>query len=248
MKTSMKILAIALAIVLVLPIVSACGGRNNEVADLLNALSSIVPDSLDIGNSSESQSQSQSGNSNSEDTFEYGNGKDYVAKNLTGDYSITFRVFTSGSEDYNEITCMRTSNGYCISTFGTTVLYVKNGDKYDTYFDSDNGFYKIDFVEPKSEEEIQSELSLIYSLMTHYSDTSSLTKDGTETVAGRNCDRYKVGAAGFGVAIGATYCIDKATGVCLKYTLNMAEGGEIASLTFECTEFITSGVKLPAYN
>ena len=182
------------------------------------------------------------------DKFEYGNGADYIANNLKGDYSITYRVSTSG-EDYFDVTAARTSAGYHYNYAGIEVLYIKNGNKYDKYFgSSSDGFTKVDWLEPLTEEQVKSELSFL-NWMSYYGNYSSdLKKDGSETVAGRSCNRYKYSLSYFGASLQYIVCIDKATGICMKWTYNVASGGEQSSLKFECTEFKTSGVKLPAYN
>ncbi|MCL2706789.1 MAG: hypothetical protein FWE97_01285 [Dehalococcoidia bacterium] len=182
------------------------------------------------------------------DRFEYGNGADYIANNLKGDYSITYRYSISGADSL-ELTCIRTSDGYYYDYGGSGVLYIKSGAKYDTYYGSaDGGFIKVDFIEPMTEDQVKAQFIFI-GWMSHYgSYASDMVKDGSETVAGRSCDRYKYTWSYFGSSVKYTYCIDKATGVCLKYAYDVASGGQSGSLTFECIEFKTNGVKLPAYN
>lgn len=189
------------------------------------------------------------GGGGNSDKFEYGNGSDYIANNLKGDYSITYRYSTNSSEDYLDVTCARTSAGYYYSYGDSEVLYIKNGNKYDTYFGStDGGFAKIDLIEPKTEDEVKDSFIFVGWMSYYGAFASNMTKDGSTTIAGRNCDRYKYSWSYLGTAVRYVVCIDKSTGVCLKYTIDTAAGGEKGNLSFECTEFKTSGVSLPAYN
>jgi len=77
-----------------------------------------------------------------------------------------------------------------------------------------------------------------------------LNKTGSRTVAGRNCDEYIFDYTypGFGYKYQYTYCIDKATGVCLLVQIAIEGAGEKIGYEFECTKFETSGVSLPAYS
>ena len=259
-----KIISLLLVTAFAIPLLTACGGgilgRNSGISDNdISILSGLLEDlsnaadgittTTDSGSSSSSGSgATQSGNSQTNDGFEYGNGRDFIAKNLTGDYSIKYTVYANGSDETAEVFTIRTSEGYCIGTFGSTALYIKNSDNlYETYFSSNDGFYKVDFLDPITEDEVKSNMEIIFGFMTQYSGTSGLQKGGTETIVGRNCDIYKESVAGFGVAMGISFWIDKETGVCLKFTYDMAAEGGMANMSFECTEFRTSGVKLPDY-
>ncbi|MBR4801056.1 MAG: hypothetical protein IK048_05275 [Clostridia bacterium] len=70
----------------------------------------------------------------------------------------------------------------------------------------------------------------------------------TATVAGRSCDKYvySEGYAGIGGAFSYSqeYCIDKGTGVCLKYAASVSatslEGSGSAAVNFEATQFLTT--------
>ena len=263
LKPFMTVIAVLLALTLLTACGSLFGGMlgnsgnvEGELGAILGALMDLSEEETEAliagGTQRESQGGSQSGGQSesgkTQEEFEYGNGKDYINMHLTGDYSITFRIYTSSSEEYSDLVFMRTSEGYYIDTITNKVMYIKNGDTYDTYLSGNDGFYLVDFLEPKTEEEVEKTNSMVYSYMTQYDGASGLNKTGSETVAGRSCDVYKGGAVGFGMAIGASYYIDKETGVCMKFTYDVATEGGMGSMTFECVEFKTSGVKLPAYN
>ena len=183
--------------------------------------------------------------------FEYGNGKDYITEHLKGDYSITYKYTVSGSPESLVATSTRTSEGYYYNYGGMEALFIKNGDKYDTYQGSaEDGFVKVDFIDPVTQKELEDEMAfnLVFGFMNQYADnTSNMKKSGTATVADRDCDKYTFSYSGIGGAVKYSYYIDKETGVCLKWNYDAAAGGQTAALTFECTEFKTSGVSLPNY-
>ena len=134
---------------------------------------------------------------------------------------------------------------------GMEMLYIKNGGKYDTYYGSEaDGFAKMDYMPQLSQEEVESQLGLFSGFMGQYSmwSDSDMKKTGSETIAGRRCDVYTYSASALGAALKYSYSIDKATGVCLKFTCDAKAGMDRGSMTFECTEFKTSGVSLPKYN
>ena len=240
-------LILVLVTTLALLLLTACGGGNISSS----SINSVIDNASNVVDKLQSVVDSVSISSgDADEDFVYGNGTDYIADHLKGDFSITYSLSSSSGDSSNEITCIRTAEGYCLSSPATDVLYVKNGETYDIYFQTDNGYEKIDFLDPKSEKEVQSDLGLVFGFMSQYGSLTGLKSDGEETVAGRDCERYKmsVSVAALGVAAGATYSIDKETGVCLKFKYDVAGGGSLGSATFECTEFKTSGVTLPAYN
>ena len=219
-----KIFALVLVLILAISVFAACGGNSNN--------------------------KDKSGK---DEKFEYG--KDYIAQNLKGDYSITYKYSVAGQEDALVITHTRTSAGVYMSYGGMEMLYIKNGDKYDIYQgSSENGFVKVDFMDSVTQEEMESDAlySIAYSFLNifihQYTDNiSGLKKDGSATVAGRDCEKYTFQYSGFGAAVKYTYYIDKVTGVCMKWDYDVAAAGQGGSMTFECIEFKTSGVTLPAY-
>lgn len=191
-------------------------------------------------------------NSSGGDAFQYGS--DYIAEKLKGDYSITYKYSVSGadgSDDAMTSKYIRTSDGYYMAYSGLEMLYIKDGDMYDTYMGSEaEGFTKMDFMDPISKEEVESNMGLVGGFMSQYSawDKSDMKRDGSETIAGRKCEKYTYSASAFGSAVKYSYCIDKDTGVCLKYSFDVSAIGQGAgSMTFECTEFKTHGVSLPNY-
>ena len=239
-----KIMTLGLAILLIVSLFSACIGRN--IGSRYNSDNDTGSSS---NNSSSNESPDKSGGGGKED-FKYGNGKDYIAENLKGDYSITYKATGSSTDDVYEVIYARTSEGYYINFPGMDMgpmLYIKNGDKYDLYLKNKNGdvFEKVDFIDPIDEDQVQE--PVLGGFMTSYGSLSGFERNGSETVAGRDCDKFELSAAGMGAAIRQIYCIDKETGVCMKFSIDLAADGQVGGVTFECTEFKTSGVSLPAY-
>ena len=214
-----KFFAFALILMLSLSLLTACGGsgRNNG-------------------------GPSGNGDNNGE-AFGYGNGRDYIASHL-GDYSVTYQYSVGGAGVALVVTGIRTSEGYYYSISGMETLYIKNGNNYDKYFNYGTGYIQDDGSFTQAQ--VESDMSLITEFMTQYvGDISGMKKEGTATVAGRSCDKYSFSGAGVGAAMRYFYYIDKETGVCLKWDYDASVGGENFSVTFECTEFKTSGISLP---
>ena len=264
-----KLIAIVLVMTLALSLLTACGGGilggilgdkddEDSAAAALNALMEMAEgastalgniDIPDIDNSGSDKNDAKpSSSGKAEEASEFSIGKDEIKSNFKGDFSITFQLHISASDESAEMTIMRSSDGCYLATPDFQYLYIKNGDTYDLYFPSDDGFYKVDFIEPQTEEQVEANMGVLYDLITTHSSISGLKKDGSETVAGRSCDKYTESAVGFGLALGATYCVDKETGACLKFQYDMATQEGMGRMTFECTEFLTSGINLPAYN
>lgn len=157
---------------------------------------------------------------------------------------------TGENDTSYSVKMMRTSEGYyAMLGEGTEMLYIKNGDKYDMYIgDSENGFEPYAGV-TLSEDEVTAQTQAFLGYMSAYSGFGDLLKNsGNVTIAGRNCIKYRYDYTILGASAKAEYCIDKETGVCMKYFVEGNSGGESGSYHFECTEFKTSGVVLPKHN
>ena len=257
-----KLIAFLLVMALALTLLTGCGrsllgsmlGADDisesdikSISNFLENLADAAESAVPSGNSSDKSSSDTSGGGKTDNDSGFSIGKDEIKSQIKGDFSITYKIYTSSSDKSAEMTFIRTSDGYYFDMSEYKYLYIKNGDMYDVYFPSDEGFFKVDFLEPQPEDAAASAFGALYDLMTTHIGKKDLKKDGDETVAGRSCDRYKESAVGLGVAFGGTYCIDKETGACLKFQYDMAAEGGMGSATFECIEYLTNGVKLPAY-
>lgn len=205
-------------------------------------------------NENDSANDNQNENPDNENTDTDTYGEKYISDHLKGDYSITYKITVkdnSNDEEGLTVTSMKTKYGYYFNIYGAEMLYIKSGDKYDQYMgDGAGGFSKMT-DEQITEEEVKSAAESVTSYMVNYEEfKDEMKKIGSETVAGRSCDKFSFEESSFGLVAKFEYCIDKETGVCLKYTIESKVSGETGAYgyNFECTEFKTSGVTLPKHN
>jgi len=189
------------------------------------------------------------GGSNNKDSDKFEFGQDYINNNLKGDYWIIYNTtyWENGKSNTSSLEMIKTDKGYYYGEAGENgVLYIKNGDKYDVYYQGGDAYESSGFqFDP---EMVESMMLGITGYMNNYASYSSgMKKAGSETVAGRNCEKYTFGMT-FPIKYQAVYCIDKETGVCMKLTMEVDAGGQKAGYEFECTKFQTSNVSLPKYN
>jgi len=195
-------------------------------------------------------------NSNSKDggsggKFEYG--QDYINKHMPESYWLVYNITTyyedSGS-DNSTWEQIKTPEGYYFSYGGGSgQLYITNGDNYDAYYKNSDDIYESAGYSV-SKEDIESTMSLMMGYMTMYSAFSdTLKRDGNEKVMGKDCEKYTADYTipFLGFSFKYSYCIDKSTGVCLKYTMELMGGGHKTGTEFECVKFETSNIKLPEY-
>ena len=93
--------------------------------------------------------------------------------------------------------------------------------------------------------------SILFSYFGSYSVYSGLEMaKSSETVAGRDCDKFVYDAEVLGNGVTYTFCVDKETGMCLKWEASAAAiGVGAASADFTCTKFETEyRVTLPQEN
>ena len=214
-----KFIVVLLVVVLTLSFLTACGGN----IPLLPGM-----DGLGSGN------------------FDFENPQDYIKENLKGDYAITFKMDSDGTVTYMKN--IHTSQGYYFSSYNWEELFIKNGDQYDAYSGSlAEGFNYAGYQ--ASEQEVENSASAFMMYASVYSQFSSmLKKDGSVTIAGRSCEKYSYEISLMGASVKYEYCIDKETGICLKFAFEGSAEGESSSANFECIEFKTSGISLPSYN
>ena len=189
------------------------------------------------------------GNKNTNiEAFEYG--QDYINNNLKGDYWLVYNVTHYSGSDSGGVTMeiRKTSKGYFYSADGSDMLFIKNGDKYDQYYQDDDVYTNSGMQ--WDQDWVESMMAGVTTYMIGYAGYgTSLQKSGTGTIAGRSCDKYTMEYSypGISYKYKHTYFIDKATGVGLKLTMDAQTGSEKAGYEFEATKFQTTGVSLPAY-
>lgn len=188
------------------------------------------------------------------DTFEYG--QNYIDQHLTGDYWIIYTITTYSTGDTQSATIeqRRVGSSYylAVSEEGhdkSEQLFIKNGSDYEWYIKSSGTYQFMPLT--LTESEVKDAMSTYLVYMTLYSSYDSfLQRDGSGTVAGRDCAKYTYNYAlpGYAYSTKYSYWIDKATGICMKFAMDVQGGGEKAGIESECTTFQTTGVNLPSHN
>lgn len=230
-----KILAFALILALALTLMTAC-----DLGDILGG-----GDNDDGGGSNSSKDKG------SDEKFGYGT--DFINNNLKGNYWVVYNISThsNGDTDSAVMEQRRTSEGYYYATDGGEegMMFIANGDDYDLYMPNGDGLYtKSGITYPKDTAE-----SMMYGISMYMSSYagfgSELVKSGSATIAGRDCEKYTFDYTYpvYGYKYKYTYFIDKATGVCLKFDMELNGAGQKIGYEFECSKFETSNVKLPDY-
>lgn len=239
-----KIFTLVLALILTLFLITACEISFGEIGE-----SKSGGDNDNSSAKSGNTDENSTGGDNSAGTNDNAASppsSDGSVGELKGDLSITMKTTDSTLKDWESIqVSMRTAEGYYYSISGEggfKQLYVKDGNNYQVYMDWGQGEGYINYGTPTSKEQIE---DVIFYNST-YKKVEKLygsvwKKDGTETVAGRICDKYTITIAAEGKTGTMSYCYDQKTGIQLKSSAETSEG----KLVTECTEFKTSGVVLP---
>jgi|GEM_PF-3101697 len=173
------------------------------------------------------------------------NGKGSINNNYKGDYSITYKSTMPGVEGEQRQVFMRTSQGYYFEVPGMKSLFIKDGDEYLSYNDMRGNGLEV-YGDPITQEQAEDIFTAVYGFKVLPAAEelygAKLKKDGTETVAGRKCDKYSTTITGEEGTGKVSYCIDQQTGLILKSAIEGA-GNKIVQ---ECIEFKTSGITLPS--
>jgi len=172
--------------------------------------------------------------------------KDYIDQHLTGDFAVSYDSVTEGSGTAERYALTRTAEGYYLEAVTTVMLYLKSGDGYDCYMRLSDG--KFQKVAPATQAQVDSSVAAVTDMFVqHVGQSWGLKYAGTETIAGRDCDKYAAEVPSGGGSLTVAYWIDKATGVCLKYDYISHSPGETQNLGFVALEFKTSNVTLPSH-
>jgi hypothetical protein len=224
----------------------------------LSSSCSFNPESLlaSFLNSSAQTSQASSLTSATDEVIVQSNeeisyGEEYITHHL-GDYWLTYS-FTSKSngvaQDPVLISVARNQEGYYYKdNTGGEALFLKNGALYDIYTPNDQGqLEKVSGIQYEKES-VEGFTSSFLNFMTIYEiSKTDLVSDGSETIAGRLCDKYVYHSSFVDSAVDLKYSIDKETGVCLRYNTQVLSGKDTGAFEFLATVFKTSGVTLPSH-
>ncbi len=127
------------------------------------------------------------------------------------------------------------------------VFYDRQGDEKwekQTFSYADLGLTKETFRKNYS-----TYTSILFSYFSQYSIYSGLEMNrSSDTVAGRDCDKFVYKTAVLGAEATYTFFVDKETGMCLKWEATAdALGAGMATADFTCTEFKTDyTVQIPS--
>lgn len=187
----------------------------------------------------------------------FGYGENYIKEHLTGDYWLIYTItadYGSGAESYT-VEQRRVGKNYYFAVkdeYGDLeeMLFIQNGQMYDYYIrEYDDAEFKI-VPGQFDEETAMIYMDAMLGYMAWYGASGdSFKRNGSETVAGRDCAKYTFDYTFpvYNYKYTYTYCIDKATGVCLKFSVTIKGAGEKFDNDFVCTKFQTTGVTLPKY-
>jgi len=231
-----KIISLSLALILALSL-AACGGSGNSGGNSTN------PPVTQGGN--ETPSGGALGNFS----------KDFIKNNAGSNFIYTYTVTATGTaaDGAETRTVIVTDEGHyykyerpstsAIGENKSEYWYIKNADgKCDVYYRrSDDTIAKQDDAAPDDWVGNCLSLDFISRVALYENYANYLKKDGSETFAGRDCEKFSLD----GKDGKCEYLIDKATGLSMKYKLDHYPNG---TDEFSATELTTGGQSLPAYN
>ncbi|MEQ8198861.1 MAG: hypothetical protein ABRQ27_12770 [Clostridiaceae bacterium] len=236
-----KITVLLLSFVLIFSL-AGCAKSSSETTDSDNN------NSTDSGNTI-------TADNNDQEEFQYSD--EYVSAHLGNEYAVAYKfAYFENNKETNTtvITIKKSDKGYYFNlgdasenAVDSEFMYVKENDKYVICTKGDNGvFSKVSGV-TMTEDEIKATAEGTLSYMSFYKTfVDDLNKVGTETICGRVCDKYSMKSYNTATSVFIEFCIDKETGVCLKYTVDAKDWNERGGFNFECIEFKTANVELPA--
>ncbi len=176
---------------------------------------------------------------------------DYVTEKIGEDYSITYKItyyYEDADAKTAEVTIARNGGGYYINTGSMEYMYVKNGEGYSICSkDELTGlFRKIPGVVISAEDVDKSATAALYMFFNDAKE-EDLVSAGDAVVCGRVCGRYVLDASARHASTDMEFYIDKAAGICLKYTCSSPAEGENGGIDYECVAFRLGGAELPDY-
>lgn len=123
----------------------------------------------------------------------------------------------------------------------------KDGTSYHQYYWSNNAWEFQETLNAEAAaayEQLNSSFisGLVFAVYDNSAFLGKLAKSGTETIAGRTCDKWTYSMALGADSVSFAYCLDRELGICMKYTVET--GGTTAS--YEVTAFNTSPA-VPAF-
>ncbi|MEQ8153811.1 MAG: hypothetical protein ABRQ25_02810 [Clostridiaceae bacterium] len=236
-----KITVLLLSFVLIFSL-AGCTKSSSPTTDSNNDNSTASEDTSTVDN-------------NEQKDFQYSD--EYISAHLGNEYAVTYKfAYFENNKETNTavVTIKKNEKGYYFNMGDASenigdseFMYVKENDKYVMCTKGGSGvFSKVSEV-TMTEDEIKATAAGTLSYMSFYKTyVDDLNKVGTETICGRTCDKYSMKSYNTAASVYIEFCIDQKTGICLKYTVNAKDWNERGGFNFECTEFKTDNVELPA--
>ena len=125
---------------------------------------------------------------------------------------------------------------YDLSANDKAVVYSKDGNVWS----KEETAYNAYITKAQMTQLAKASSMCIVAYMGCYNGLTDSAVKSSATVAGRTCDKYTIKQTAAASTYSLEVCIDKATGVCLKYAASGAVPTARASVSLECTEFNTS--------
>lgn len=163
---------------------------------------------------------------------------------LPEEYRITYQ-FTDEEGDITSETYMKTKKGLM---FDDTIFYKYNNSLMGLFeYDKDEDTVSLDSLVSDSS------MIEIYELLftgwlgfyDSYKEYDEFKKAGKEKIAGRDCTKYEYRFDYYGVSATQAFWVEDEYEICMKYYIDYSDSTGSGAITFEVTEFETSGLSLP---
>lgn len=162
-------------------------------------------------------------------------------------YSITYEITTADGLIHTLTKSVDENGNLYFKSIDSEKLFINNAGTYTLYEKNESGAFAAKDGAKYTRKAAEAEMSAFdeYSHRSTDQFIPTASKSGTDTVAGRTADVYKIGVNLLAVSFYHVYSVDTETGICLGISVdNTVFGGnaETNEETFICTEFITEGV------
>ena len=152
---------------------------------------------------------------------------------------------SNGQTDTYDVALGVNGQVYYVLSDGDEVYLDLTSDQYYDVYTPYNGTWRkarANYSEQVTKETLVTTYSaMLYGYFGMYQYVTSYDSvKTTATIAGRSCDKYTFTETAYGATASSEVCIDKATGICLKWSAAGSYQGNSGSLSFECTQFDTS--------
>lgn len=167
-----------------------------------------------------------------------------LAYKLPETYKMTYEFTDSYGNEESE-TYIKTDKGFM---FGDDIIYM-----YDDalmgffYYDKDENTVDLDrlYTDSTVLETLESAFSSWLGYYGTYKDEDGFRRAGKAKIAGRDCTKYEYTLSVYTASVTYAFWVDDEYDICMKYYVAAEDSTGANSMTFEVTEFKTSGVSLP---